>query len=129
MGCHMKIIIITIMVINRTQMSYQNSCGRSIYFRLLAENSRANAVAVLSDFTQFFSMCAHLCLAHKLCTSFNFHSSRQSCEILSYDHLGNGTNRIVPSPGWRFYQKITVEVCNTLLIITNILRNSTVSLS
>ena len=110
MGCYLKIIL-TMMMIGRIQLSSRDSCKTSTHFQLLAENSRADVPVILSDFAQFFSMCAHLCLAHKLCTSFNYNDATMNCEILSYNHISSETKRLVHSPGWKLYQKPTAKVC------------------
>ena len=103
-------IILTMMIIGRIQLSSHGSCKTSTHFQLLAENSRADVPVILSDIAQFFSMCAHLCLAHKLCTSFNYNDATMNCEILSHNHISSETKRLVHSPGWKFYQKATTKV-------------------
>ena len=113
MGSYLKAIFMMILVRN-SKFSGQDFCGKFADFQLLAENSRADVAALLSDFTQFFSICAHLCLAHKLCRSFNYNSETLKCEILSYSHTGSEAKGLVSSPGWGFYRKkATAMVCTT----------------
>ena len=110
MGSYLKIILI-MMMIGRIQLSSRDSCKASTHFQLLAENSRADVPVILFDIAQFFSMCAHLCLAHKHCTSFNYNDATMNCEILSYNYMSSEVRRLIQSPGWKFYQKATAKVC------------------
>ena len=120
MRCYLKIILTT-MLIGRIHLSSRDSCKTSTHFQLLAENSRADVPVIFSDFAQFFSMCAHLCLAHKLCTSFNYNDATMDCEILSYNHISSETKRLIHSPGWKFYQKAIAKVFVSFLSIRAVL--------
>ena len=100
MNCYLKIIAITVLT-SKFKLSNQSTCGTSASFQLLSENSRAAVDVLLSDFAQFFSICAHLCLVHKLCMSFSYNVEASKCEILSYNHIGSETKRPISSPGWR----------------------------
>ena len=110
--------IFAMMLINNSKMwNQETSCGRSANFQLFAENSRADIAAILlgSEFVQFFSLCTHICLANELCKSFNYNSGTKVCQVLSYNLSGSGARRLVPSPGWSFYQKVQPKVCHTLI--------------
>ena len=113
MGCYQKAIFM-MMLVSSTNLSGQDVCGKYANFQLIADNARADLATILSDFTQFSSMCAHLCLANKLCRSYNYNGETLKCEILSYSHTGSETKRLVSSPGWRFYQKAATMVCTIL---------------
>ena len=113
MGCYLKAIFM-MMLFSSSKLSHRDTCGRYADFQLLADNSRADVTALMSDFTQLFSICAHQCLTHKLCRSFNYNTETLRCEILSYSYIGSETNRLISSPAWRFYQKARTMVCTNL---------------
>ena len=104
MGCYVKIIL-TMMLVIKSHMCNRENCCRSTHFQLLAENSRADAPSIWSEFAQVLSMCTQLCLAETLCTSFNYHSVTKMCQVLAYTHFSNNAKRLLPRPGWSFYQK------------------------
>ena len=115
MNCFLNAIFV-MMIVRNSNISAQDVCGKFADFQLIAENSRADVIALLSDFTPLFSVCAHLCLVHKLCKSFNYNGETLKCEILSYSHTGSETKRLLSSSGWAFYHKtIRAMVCVTLL--------------
>ena len=122
MDWHLKITVIMVFM-NKIKLSNQSTCGTSENFQLLAENSRAAVDALLSEFAQFVSVCAHLCLASKLCKSFNYNIETRRCEILSYNHIGSETKRLVSSTGWSFYQEAAAAKVGTALLY-GILANS-----
>ena len=109
MGCYVNIIFTMMLVIKSKQYNRENCC-RSSHFQLLAENSRADAPSISSEFTQVISMCAQLCLAQILCTSFNYHNVAKICQLLAYNHFDDKAEILIQSPGWSFYQKELIQV-------------------
>ena len=104
-------IVCILMLIVKSKGSELEACSRSTEFQLFTDNSRANGNKIMSTNAQALSLCAHVCLAQKLCTSFNYNSMAQDCEILSYNHISSETKKLVSSPGWSFYQMATAKVC------------------
>ena len=108
-------VTLTTMLFTGIQLLNCDPFSTARSFQLLVNKAKADLAALLSDFAQFSSICAHLCLAHKLSTSFNYQDVAEKCETLSYNHIGSYRKRLVSSPGLGFYQVATSEVCTISL--------------
>ena len=106
----LKILCVSMLIV-KSKASELEACSRSTEFQLFADNSRAKGDIILSTYAQVLSICSHICLARKLCASFNYNSMAHDCEILSYNRISSEKEKLVSSPGWAFYQMATAKVC------------------